>query len=141
MAAAAARIIDPASKLATARALDPETASTSLGELLGLGPVSGNEMLDMLDWLLERETDMESEQRAAGPPVPVKRSAEDWSALVREFGPCPIEHNQELKIFSPIFRCRSIEKHFAQSAACPMGGARTWKSLTGSIGTKVHEAT
>ncbi len=30
MAAAAARIIDPASKLATARALDPETASTSL---------------------------------------------------------------------------------------------------------------
>ncbi len=55
MAAAAARIIDPASKLATARALDPETASTSLGELPGLGPVSGNEMLDMLDWLLERQ--------------------------------------------------------------------------------------
>ncbi len=55
MAAAAARIIDPASKLATARALDPETASTSLGEQLGLGRVTGNEMLDMLDWLLERQ--------------------------------------------------------------------------------------
>ena len=55
LAAVAARIIDPASKLATARALDPETASTSLGSLLKLGPVTGNEMLDMLDWLLERQ--------------------------------------------------------------------------------------
>ena len=55
VAAVVARIIDPASKLATARALDPETASTSLGTLLKLGPVTGNEMLDMLDWLLERQ--------------------------------------------------------------------------------------
>ena len=55
VAAVVARIVDPASKLATARALDPETASTSLGTLLGLGPVTGNEMLDMLDWLLERQ--------------------------------------------------------------------------------------
>ena len=55
VAVVVARIIDPASKLATARALDPETASTSLGAVLGLGPVTGNEMLDMLDWLLERQ--------------------------------------------------------------------------------------
>ena len=55
LAAVAARIIHPASKLATARALDPETASTSLGALLRLGPVTGNEMLDMLDWLLARQ--------------------------------------------------------------------------------------
>ena len=55
VAAVVARIIDPASKLATARALDPETASTSLGAVLGLGPVTGNEMLDMLDWLLARQ--------------------------------------------------------------------------------------
>ena len=55
VAAVVARVVDPASKLATARALDPETASTSLGALLGLGPVTGNEMLDMLDWLLARQ--------------------------------------------------------------------------------------
>ena len=55
LAAVAARILNPASKLATARALDPETASTSLGALLGLGPVGGNEMLTILDWLLERQ--------------------------------------------------------------------------------------
>ena len=55
VAAVVARVVEPASKLATARALDPETASTSLGTLLGLGPVTGNEMLDMLDWLLARQ--------------------------------------------------------------------------------------
>ena len=55
LAAVAARILHPASKLATARALDPETASTSLGTMLGLGPVTGNEMLAMLDWLLARQ--------------------------------------------------------------------------------------
>ncbi len=36
-----ARIVDPASKLATARVLDPETATSSLGTLLGLAPVAG----------------------------------------------------------------------------------------------------
>ncbi len=59
LAAVAARILDPASKLATARALDPETATSSLGTLLKLGPVSGNEMLDMLDWLLKRQPRIE----------------------------------------------------------------------------------
>ena len=34
------RILDPGSKLATARTLSPDTASSSLGEALGLGAVS-----------------------------------------------------------------------------------------------------
>lgn len=47
------RVITPASKLATARRrLSPETATSSLGTLLELGTVRGNELLDMLDWLL-----------------------------------------------------------------------------------------
>ena len=50
-----ARVFAPDSKLATARRLSPETADTSLGPLLGLGPVTGNEMLNMLDWLLPRQ--------------------------------------------------------------------------------------
>ena len=58
-AAVAARIIDPASKLATARTLSPETASSSLGAVPGLGRVSGNEMLAMLDWLLQRQPRIE----------------------------------------------------------------------------------
>ena len=50
-----ARLLVPGSKLACARALSPETASSSLGRVLGLGPVTGNEMLEMLDWLGSRQ--------------------------------------------------------------------------------------
>ncbi|MCY4312195.1 MAG: IS1634 family transposase [Gammaproteobacteria bacterium] len=55
VAAILARIIDPASRLATARALSSESAATSLGQVLDLGHVTGNEMLDMLDWLAGRQ--------------------------------------------------------------------------------------
>src|SRR5882724_3308854 len=46
-----ARLIDPAAKLATARALDRTTAIHSLGATLGLGPVSAKEVYATLDWL------------------------------------------------------------------------------------------
>ncbi len=55
LAAVVARVLAPDSKLATARRLSPDTADSSLGALLELGPVSGNEMLAMLDWLLARQ--------------------------------------------------------------------------------------
>ena len=55
LAAVVARILAPDSKLATARRLSPQTADSSLGTLLRLGPVSGNEMLAVLDWLLTRQ--------------------------------------------------------------------------------------
>jgi len=55
VAASAASVLAPDSKLATARRLSPDTADSSLGALLRLGPVSGNEMLAMLDWLLARQ--------------------------------------------------------------------------------------
>ena len=46
-----ARLIEPAAKLATARMLDPATASHSLGEMLGLGKVAAKEVYGALDWL------------------------------------------------------------------------------------------
>src|SRR5205807_5539154 len=46
-----ARLIDPASKLATARALDAETAICSLGQMLKLGAVDEQELYEALDWL------------------------------------------------------------------------------------------
>ena len=46
-----ARLIDPAAKLATARALDETTAIHSLGVTLGLGAVSAKEIYATLDWL------------------------------------------------------------------------------------------
>ena len=50
-----ARIIDPGSKLAAARALSPETATSSLGTILGLGEVDEDELYTALDWLRERQ--------------------------------------------------------------------------------------
>ena len=54
------RILDPISKLATARALSPATASSSLGEVLGLGEVDDDELYAALDWLLERQPAIET---------------------------------------------------------------------------------
>ena len=55
LAAIVARVLEPASKPVTSRQLSPETTNTSLGAMLDLGPVSGKEMLAMLDWLGERQ--------------------------------------------------------------------------------------
>jgi hypothetical protein len=46
-----ARLLDPAAKLATARALDTTTAIHSLGASLDLGQVSAKEVYGTLDWL------------------------------------------------------------------------------------------
>src|SRR4029077_2701748 len=54
-----ARLIDPESKLAAARALTEETASHSLGSVLGLGRVTANEVYDAVDWLGEQQAKIE----------------------------------------------------------------------------------
>ena len=54
------RILEPASKLAAARALSPATAASSLGEVLGLGEVDEDELYTALDWLLERQSAIET---------------------------------------------------------------------------------
>jgi hypothetical protein len=54
------RILDPVSKLAAARTLSPATASSSLGEALGLGTVADDELYAALDWLLERQPAIET---------------------------------------------------------------------------------
>src|SRR5271170_3748422 len=60
MAMIVSRIIAPASKLATAKALDPATAASSLGVELGLGDVDEAELYAALDWLLERQDAIET---------------------------------------------------------------------------------
>jgi transposase len=54
------RILDPVSKLAAARTLSPATASSSLGEALGLGEVDDDELYAALDWLLRRQSAIET---------------------------------------------------------------------------------
>jgi transposase len=54
-----ARLIDPGSKLATARCLTDETATSSLGQVLGLGPVDEQELYAALDWLVGQQQRIE----------------------------------------------------------------------------------
>jgi len=53
------RLIAPASKLATARMLDPATAASSLGGVLGLGEVDEDDLYAAIDWLGERQQAIE----------------------------------------------------------------------------------
>src|SRR3954452_4612199 len=54
------RILEPTSKLAAARARSPATASSSLGEALGLGEVDDDELYAALDWLHQRQPAIET---------------------------------------------------------------------------------
>jgi transposase len=54
------RLIEPRSKLSFVRAVDEETAISSLGALLGLGQVKEHEAYEALDWLLDRQRRIEN---------------------------------------------------------------------------------
>jgi transposase len=54
------RLITPRSKLGFVRAVDAETATSSLGAVLRLGEVKEREAYEALDWLLERQQRIEN---------------------------------------------------------------------------------
>jgi transposase len=59
-----ARIIDPLSKLATARGLDDQTRSSSLAETLALEDVDEHDLYAAMDWLIERQAKIEDQLAA-----------------------------------------------------------------------------
>lgn len=54
------RVIAPGSKLAFWRALEPETAASSLGKACGLENVAEREVYAALDWLLDQQSRIET---------------------------------------------------------------------------------
>jgi hypothetical protein len=56
----ASRILEPRSKLATARGLDPETATSSLVDTLKLGSATADDLYEAMDWLFSRQTRIEN---------------------------------------------------------------------------------
>jgi transposase len=56
-----ARILDPRSKLATARGLRSETCFSSLSELLGLEKADEDELYEAMDWLVSKQESIENE--------------------------------------------------------------------------------
>jgi len=55
----AARIVEPRSKLATARALDPATLTSTLGEMLSVEASDEDDLYAAMDWLLARQARVE----------------------------------------------------------------------------------
>lgn len=54
-----ARLLEPRSKLATARALAPATLTSTLGEVLGVSAADEDDLYAALDWLLARQAAVE----------------------------------------------------------------------------------
>jgi len=54
-----ARVLEPASKLATHRMLHDDTATSSLGRVLGVGQCSANDLYRALDWLHDAQAGIE----------------------------------------------------------------------------------
>ena len=61
LAAVAARILAPRSKLATARGLRAETVESSLGEVLGLADPDEDDLYAAMDWALTRQDAVEKQ--------------------------------------------------------------------------------
>jgi transposase len=59
LAMIAERILQPGSKLATARALHPDTLTSTLGELLHLDSPTEDELYAAMDWLLPQQAGIE----------------------------------------------------------------------------------
>jgi transposase len=59
-----ARLLDPQSKLATARGLNADTLAHTLGEELGLQAATADDLYTAMDWLLERQTGIEKQLAA-----------------------------------------------------------------------------
>ena len=56
----AARILEPRSKLATARGLDPQTMLNTLAEVLGVEGADEDELYEAMDWLVGRQQRIET---------------------------------------------------------------------------------
>jgi hypothetical protein len=54
-----ARVLTPGSKLATARALHQETATSTLAEMLNLDQVEADDLYEAMDWLIQRQPKIE----------------------------------------------------------------------------------
>ena len=64
MAMIVARVLNPGSKLATARGLSRNTRSNTLGDMLGLGCVDEDELYEAMDWFLQRQPNIEKKLAA-----------------------------------------------------------------------------
>jgi transposase len=86
-----ARLLDPQSKLATARGLNAETLAHTLGEELGLQAATADDLYNAMDWLLERQGRIE-QQLAARHLADGSLVLCDVTSTYFEGRACPLAH-------------------------------------------------
>jgi transposase len=89
MAMLAAQVIAPGSKLAISRSLRAETATSSLGQVLGVAGADEDDLYQAMDWVLKRKDDIES-RLAARHLVNGTLVLYDVSSAAFEGHTCPI---------------------------------------------------
>ena len=93
------RILYPGSKLALSRHLDPDTATSTLGEELRLGSVDEHDLYRGMRWLLERQHKIEA--RLAKEHLPEGTAVlYDLTSTYYEGSTCPLAefgHNRDKK--------------------------------------------
>ena len=87
----AARLLDPRSKLATARGLNAETLAHTLGAELGLQAATADDLYNAMDWLLERQGRIE-QPRAARHLADGALVLCDVTSTYFEGRACPLAH-------------------------------------------------
>jgi transposase len=99
-----ARVFEPGSKLATARGLNAETCSSSLGQVLGVESVSEDDLYEAMDWIQQRQRRVETKL--------AKRHLEDGCLVLYDLSSsyytgtkCPLAKRGH---------CRDKKKGFAQ---------------------------
>jgi len=99
MALIAGRIVFPGSKLALSRHLSPGTATSTLGEELGLGGVGEHDLYGAMRWLLDRQGKIEG--RLAKKHLPEHSAVlYDLTSTYYEGSACPLAqfgHNRDKK--------------------------------------------
>jgi transposase len=114
----AARILDPTSKLATARGLHSDTLHSSLGESLSLDSADETELYSAMDWLLARQPRIEHEL--------AKRELQDGAMVLYDLTStyfegrhCPLAkrgHSRDVKSGTP----QIVFGLLTNAAGCPV---------------------
>ena len=92
-----ARILEPRSKLATARGLSSETSSHTLGEELGVEEAGADELYSAMDWLLKRQQRIE--RRLA------EQHLNDGSYKSVDLKVRPVHHRLADRVRAHVFLC------------------------------------
>ena len=119
-----ARIIEPASKLATARGLHCDTLHHSLGEILHLDSADETELYQAMDWLVPQQSRIEQalakrQLSQGGFPLTSKAATVRWLSSVTRGTTSPANCRSSLACLPMLPDARSLSKYLPATPPTP----------------------